>query len=159
MHLKDCLLRQWEERDWDAVHSSLACSPKICYTLPNKGNTRRHLSELVVDTEVSLLPTHHHSLNVQSLKKMSPKCLMSHMSHVLCLMSHVSYVPTIFSISPVTIVTSHNRYPYPNDLVIAIKGGLLRIGPYQWPQHLDETLSQVNFSQPQMAFLNHLSIN
>jgi len=25
-------------------------------------------------------------------------------------------------------------YPYPKDLVIATKGGLLRTGPYEWPQ-------------------------
>jgi len=36
-------------------------------------------------------------------------------------------------------------YPYPNDLVIATKGGLLRTGPNQWPQdgrpqHLREAL-------------------
>src|SRR2546421_6335867 len=36
-------------------------------------------------------------------------------------------------------------YPYPKDLVIATKGGLLRTGPNQWPQdgrpqHLRETL-------------------
>src|ERR1700739_4742420 len=36
-------------------------------------------------------------------------------------------------------------YPYPNDLVIATKGGLLRTGPGQWPldgrpEHLREAL-------------------
>ncbi len=36
-------------------------------------------------------------------------------------------------------------YPYPKDLVIATKGGLVRPGPYQWlpdgrPEHLREAL-------------------